>query len=108
MRANAASSWIARILAVLAVAASAVVIYLVVSGSLDGSDGERRQRADDDRPKREQPSEEKPEQATYTVQSGDTLSAIAIETGVPVEKIEQLNPDLDPQSLTTGQVLKLR
>ncbi len=48
------------------------------------------------------------EAETYTVQAGDNLGAIAEETGVPVETIEELNPELDPQALVTGQEIKLR
>lgn len=43
----------------------------------------------------------------YTVQPGDVLSAIAEKTGVPLSEIEQLNPDVDAQSLHAGQKLKL-
>lgn len=46
--------------------------------------------------------------ATYEVQSGDTLVAIAHKTGVPVAQIEALNPQVDPQILIAGEVLKLR
>jgi hypothetical protein len=46
--------------------------------------------------------------ATYEVQEGDTLTAIAAETGVSVARIEALNPGLDPQALTPGQELRLR
>lgn len=44
---------------------------------------------------------------TYTVKSGDVLSAIAEKTGVALERIEELNPDIDPSSLQKGQKLKL-
>lgn len=44
----------------------------------------------------------------YTVQPGDTLSSIADRTGVPLEAIERLNPDVDAQSLRAGQRIKLR
>ena len=43
------------------------------------------------------------EQETYTVRAGDTLGAIAEETGVTVDELLELNPDVDPQSLTVGQ-----
>jgi LysM repeat protein len=43
----------------------------------------------------------------YTVQSGDTLSAIALKTGVSLATIQRLNPKLDAQSLRTGQKIKL-
>jgi len=45
---------------------------------------------------------------SYTVRAGDTLGAIAEETGVPVEELQRLNPDLDPQALGAGEKLKLR
>jgi LysM repeat protein len=44
----------------------------------------------------------------YTVKAGDTPSAIAERAGVPLSTIEQLNPDLDPQTLSPGQRIKLR
>jgi LysM repeat protein len=44
---------------------------------------------------------------TYIVKPGDVLSAIAEKTGVPLSEIEQLNPDVDAQSLHAGQKLKL-
>jgi LysM repeat protein len=45
---------------------------------------------------------------TYEVQSGDTLTSIAHETGVPVATILALNPGVDPQILISGEKLKLR
>ncbi len=45
---------------------------------------------------------------TYEVQSGDTLTSIAHETGVPVAVILKLNPGVDPQILISGEKLKLR
>jgi LysM repeat protein len=44
----------------------------------------------------------------YTVKVGDTPSAIAEKTGVPLSTIEQLNPSLDPQALSPGERIKLR
>ena len=46
--------------------------------------------------------------ATYTVKVGDTLGSISETTGVPVQKLLDLNPDLDPQALVSGQKIKLR
>jgi LysM repeat protein len=45
--------------------------------------------------------------STYTVRTGDTLSSIAEKTGIPLEEIERLNPDLDEQTLHAGQKIKL-
>jgi LysM repeat protein len=44
----------------------------------------------------------------YTVKIGDTPSAIAEKTGVPLSTIEELNPSLDPQALSPGERVKLR
>ncbi len=45
---------------------------------------------------------------SYTVRSGDTLTAISLETGVPVATLQELNPGLDTQALQPGQRLRLR
>ena len=45
---------------------------------------------------------------TYTVKSGDTLGSISEKTGIPVAKLQELNPELDPQQLVSGQKIKLR
>jgi LysM repeat protein len=50
----------------------------------------------------------KPQQAEYVVQTGDTLGSIASKTGVAVDKLQQLNPHLDPQALVSGERIKLR
>ncbi len=39
---------------------------------------------------------------------GDSLGAIAVKTGVDVEALEELNPEVDAQALSPGQKLKLR
>ena len=44
----------------------------------------------------------------YTIKSGDLLSTIAQKTGVSTKTLEELNPNLDPQLLQTGQRIKLR
>jgi LysM repeat protein len=45
--------------------------------------------------------------ATYTVQAGDILSEIAEKTGVPVERLRELNPELDANAMSVGQELRL-
>lgn len=48
------------------------------------------------------------EPKSYTVKPGDTLGMIAERTGVSVTELQELNPDLDPQSLTVGDRIRLR
>jgi LysM repeat protein len=50
----------------------------------------------------------RPQSATYTVKVGDTLGSISETTGVPVQRLLDLNPELDPQALVSGQKIKLR
>ena len=47
-------------------------------------------------------------QSVYIVKTGDTLGGIAQKTGVPITKLQDLNPGLDPSGLQTGQRIKLR
>jgi LysM repeat protein len=106
----------ARILAPLALGAFALVFVAIVlsSGSGGGGGGEStdagsRTAGTSTAPKRERTTTQpKKQAATYTVKVGDTLGSIAETTGVPVEKLLELNPDLDPQALVSGQKIKLR
>jgi len=47
-------------------------------------------------------------QNIYVVKSGDTLGGIAEKTGVPVARLQELNPGLDQFQLVAGQRIKLR
>jgi hypothetical protein len=47
-------------------------------------------------------------QTVYIVKTGDTLGGISQKTGVPITKLQDLNPGLDPSGLQTGQRIKLR
>lgn len=99
------SSAAARIFAVLALVAAVAIILVVVAGSLGGSDSE------DGSPKgtkHQTHKRHKSEAATYVVKSGDTLVSIAHRTGIPVAHILALNPEVDPQILIAGEILKLR
>lgn len=44
----------------------------------------------------------------YTVQTGDTFNAISAKTGVPVSKLEQLNPGVSSNALQVGQRLRVK
>lgn len=106
----------ARFLAPLALIAFAVALFVVIGGlGLGGGGGDEgggaAPPAATTRPQQRtttQRAELRREPATYTVEVGDTLGAIAEETGVAVERIEELNPELDPQALVAGQEIQLR
>jgi LysM repeat protein len=97
---------ILRLLAPIAVAGLAVVVFLVVASSLPDSDSDdkRRERRGDQQSQQQAKSDEK----FYTVEPGDTLTTISDKTGIGVEKLTELNPDLDPQALISGEQVKLR
>lgn len=44
----------------------------------------------------------------YRVQSGDTLTSISASQGVPIWKIRELNPNINPDMIYPGQTLTLR
>lgn len=106
-----------RLLAPAAVGVFAVasLIVLLTSGALLGGESsekagssttERRagERSEPRRDRRERESG----RATYTIQAGDTLGGIASDKDVTVERLQELNPGLDPQVLTAGQRIRLR
>ena len=90
----------ARVAAISALLIASLVLLVALVGVFDGGgdspSGEGSPASLADVPKR------------YEVKSGDTLSAIAAETGVSMSRIEELNPAIDPQALIAGQTLRLR
>jgi LysM repeat protein len=100
---------VARLLAVLALAAVVVAVIVIVSSFKSGTNGDttRNGKAHPAKHKEAEPPQ-RTQAKTYTVQSGDTLTAIAHKTGVPVAELQALNPEVDPQILIAGEVLKLR
>lgn len=102
----------ARLIAPIALAVCAIAFFAVVlaSGSGDGGDDRAARTAErtTTRERTRRRTRPAPAGATYTVKAGDTLGGIAEETGVPVERLQELNPDMDPQALVSGQKLKLR
>lgn len=111
-----------RILAPLALVVFAAALVLVVAntgGSSGGGGGATAtEKARDLGPTAAQKRRAKRRKAktgsgslpqnVYVVKSGDTLGGIAERTGVPVAKLQSLNPGLDQFSLRTGQRIQLR
>jgi len=102
-------SAIARIVAVLALAAAIAAVFLVVSSGVKKDDssksGTKPHHA------KQQQQQEKPPRTkakVYEVTPGETLTAISRKTGVPVFEITALNPEVDPLGLQSGEILKLR
>lgn len=91
-----------------------VFLAIVLSSGSGGGGGDSTQAGSktadtSTAPKRQRTTTQpKKQAATYTVKVGDTLGSIAETTGVPVAKLLELNPALDPQALVSGQKIKLR
>jgi LysM repeat protein len=96
----------ARLAAPLALLAAAVAVVIVVQAS--------RSDPQSSAPAATRTAVTQPARATrratphaYVVKAGDTLTVIADKTGVSLDEIQRLNPDVDPNALQTGERLKL-
>jgi hypothetical protein len=106
----------ARFLAPLALVAFGIALFMIVTSTStdpDTEDGgnatqEERPAASPGNGEEDEGGSERRGRRRYTVRPGDTPSSIAEKTGVPLEDILRLNPDLDPQTLSPGQRIKLR
>jgi hypothetical protein len=102
----------ARLLAPLALlvcaGALAAVVFSspAVVGDEGGAEPATERRSPDTRAGPE--ADRRPRRRNYMVKAGDTLGAISAKTGVSVERLQALNPELDPQALAAGQRIKLR
>jgi LysM repeat protein len=106
--------WLAPL--ALVTACLALVVVLTTSGSSDtpsapeqipapaGTTAKAPARSTTNTAAADQPAPS----ATYTVQAGDFLSTVADKTGVSVERLRQLNPGLDANSMHVGQKIRLK
>jgi predicted Zn-dependent protease len=92
---------------------AATIVVLVLRGALHGGGATATRTAPPPAaPAERAPAERAPAADSrprlYTVRAGDTLSAIAARTGVPLARIRVLNPRLQPTALFIGQKIRLR
>ena len=94
----------------LLVCAGAIAIVVLNSNVVDdGNSTESSSSTTETAPSDQTTTERtRPRRRRYTVKLNDSLGSIAEKTGVPVERLEELNPELDPQALVVGQKIKLR
>jgi LysM repeat protein len=112
----------ARLVALIALVVAAVALVVVISSASGGSGGSANSAersaekardlgsttSDTTESRTRKRNKDKLPQDVYVVKSGDTLGGIAEKTGVPVERLEELNPGLDQFQLVAGQRIKLR
>ena len=108
-----------RILAPLALIVFGIAVAMIISAANkpQGNSGPSQSAAQKARDlglgakkttRRTHTSHNKLPQRVYVVKTGDTLGSIAEKVGVPVAKLQELNPNLDQFSLVAGQKIKIR
>ena len=97
----------ARLFALVALAAVALGVYLIVHSGLS-THASTTSHATQLRSGPQAGPRHRHTPRFYVVKSGDTLSGISIQTRVAIFQLTQLNPGLSPNSLQTGQRLRLR
>ena len=107
----------ARLLAPISLVAFVLALFIVIASSGtddsggDSDNGSQQQITTSTTPGETTASgdqEPRVDQTFYTVKTGDTLGGIAETVGVPITRLQELNPDLDPQALVSGQKIRLR
>jgi LysM repeat protein len=106
----------ARLLAPISLVAFALALLIVITGSgTDDDSGGNANNGDGVTQTDTTPgvtttgtTEPRVSGTFYTVKTGDTLGGIAETVGVSVTRLQELNPDLDPQALVAGQKIRLR
>jgi len=92
-----------RYLAPSALAVAVVAVLLVLSSGSGSDDAPPAARTTEARR-----TADGPRRTWYRVRSGDSLAAIATKHGLTVDRLRELNPNVDPQTLQAGQQLRLR
>jgi LysM repeat protein len=98
---------LARVAAPLALLAALVAVVAVIAVSGAGSNTSRDTLLPPRTTATRPVSHVRATPKAYVVKAGDTLTVIADKTGVSLDEILQLNPEVDPNALQTGQRLKL-
>jgi hypothetical protein len=102
-------SSIARLAAVLALTVAFLVLAVLVVSSLGGGGSAQTSGQRGGRSHTAARQAKRSERRIYVVKPGDCcLSQIANKTGVDLERLESLNPHLDPQAIHSGDRVKLR
>ncbi len=108
------TSPIARVFAVAGLIAAFLLVIVVIVGSSgdsgdDGGDDATVTERSETTSKRETASIQRAiETGVYVVEDGDTMTSIAESTGIDVDTLQSLNPEIDPQALIAGRKIKLR
>ena len=111
--------WLPRLIAPIAFFVAATILILLVQNALSSENGPETPTATEATPgpttseaegevtTAQTGTTERPQRRFYRVKSGDLLETIAAEFNTSVERLLELNPDIDPQALTVGQRIRV-
>lgn len=100
-------NYFARVVAVLALfGAFALVIATIATSGGDGGDDDTETTAEQTGVTKE--GQRAINKGVWVVKEGDTLVAVSEATGIDLDELVELNSDIDPQALITGQRISLR
>ena len=99
-----------RLLAPIAIIAVAVAVYLVVHGTVNSHHTvtQTHNGLNAAKPHHKHKHKHSSKAKYYVVKPGDTLSGIAARVGISLTTLEQLNSNISPNALQTGERLRLR
>jgi LysM repeat protein len=97
-----------RFLAPIALAAVAVGTYMIVHAGLATHGATTTQSSTLLNGPRASTRTHKRTSKYYFVKPGDTLTGISVKTHISIPRLSNLNPGMSPNSLQTGQRLRLR
>src|SRR5688572_1486092 len=91
------TSWTARVLAPIFLVAVAAAIVLVINGTLtdEDSDGDSTQSAQTTETGCSPDADQAVKDGYYVVRIGDNFTTIAAKTCISVQRLQELNPNLD-------------
>ena len=96
-----------RAFAVLALAAALIAVGVVIATSGGGSD-DGNDKGTQEKSEVTKRGRQAVDRGVWIVRPGDTLGHIAEETGIDVDTLAQLNPEIDPQVLREDERIHLR
>jgi LysM repeat protein len=100
-------TWAARLAAPLAFFAAATVLILLVQSGLSADTDTRTTLANTPTTATTGETTAAGQRRRYKVQRGDTLESIANKFDTTVERLIELNPDIDPLALRPGQRIRV-
>lgn len=105
------TNYFARVGALLALGLAFVLVVATIATNGGGSGDDEGGGSGDDSEQTSGPTragERALEEGVWIVGDGDTLVFISESTGIDLDELVELNPDIDPQALIAGQRISLR